>query len=92
MEKEPRKYTEEFKRQIIELYENGKSVIELAREYGLVEQTIYKWKKSYGTVSKTENGEPVTQADVKAMQRRIAELEMENEILKKATAIFAKTK
>lgn len=26
------------------------------------------------------------------MQRRIAELEMENEILKKATAIFAKTK
>jgi len=92
METKNRHYTEEFKKQIIELYENGKTVIDLAREYGLVEQTIYKWKQRYGTVSKTEEGETVTQADVKAMQRRIAELEMENEILKKATAIFAKTK
>lgn len=43
-------------------------------------------------LQKTNRGGAVTQADVKAMQRRIAELEMENEILKKATAIFAKTK
>ncbi|NLC91861.1 MAG: transposase, partial [Treponema sp.] len=34
MEKEPRKYTEEFKKQIVELHENGKTVIELASEYG----------------------------------------------------------
>jgi transposase len=34
----------------------------------------------------------VSQADINAMKKRIAELEMENEILKKATAIFAKTK
>ena len=66
--------------------------MDLVREYGLVEQTIYRWKQRYWTISKTEDGEAVTQADVKAMQRRIAELEMENEILKKATAIFAKTK
>ena len=63
-----------------------------AREYGLVEQTIYKWIHRYEPFAKNEQGETVTQADVKAMQRRIAELEMENEILKKATAIFAKTK
>ncbi len=85
-------YPEEFKKQIVELYENGRSVIELAREYGLVEQTIYKWINRYEPFAKNEQGETVTQADVKAMQRRIAELEMENEILKKATAIFAKTK
>lgn len=85
-------YPEEFKKQIVELYENGRSVIELVREYGLVEQTIYKWINRYEPFAKNEQGETVTQADVKAMQRRIAELEMENEILKKATAIFAKTK
>ena len=85
-------YPEEFKKQIVELYENGRSVIELAREYGLVEQTIYKWINRYEPFAKNAQGETVTQADVKAMQRRIAELEMENEILKKATAIFAKTK
>lgn len=92
MNTKERKYTEEFKKQIVELYENGKSVIDLAREYGLVEQTIYKWIHRYEPFEKNEQGEAVTQADVKAMQRRIAELEMENEILKKATAIFAKTK
>jgi len=34
--------TEEFKRQSIELYENGKSVKGLAGEYRFVEQTIYR--------------------------------------------------
>ena len=92
MNTKERKYTEEFKKQIVELYENGRTVIELVREYGLVEQTIYKWIHRYEPFAKNEQGETVTQADVKAMQRRIAELEMENEILKKATAIFAKTK
>lgn len=46
------KYTEEFKKQIVELYENGKSVIDLAREYGLVEQTIYKWIHRYEPFAK----------------------------------------
>ena len=40
-------------------------------------------QKCYGVISKSEAGETVTQADVKAMQRRVAVLEMENEILKK---------
>ena len=44
------------------------------------------------TVAKDESGKDVSQADINAMKKRIAELEMENEILKKATAIFAKTK
>ena len=92
MNTKERKYTEEFKKQIVELYENGRTVIDLAREYGLVEQTIYRWIHQYEPFAKNEQGETVTQADVKAMQKRISELEMENEILKKATAIFAKTK
>ena len=92
MKEEIKKYPEEFKKQIVELYENGKSVINLAREYGLVEQTIYKWIHRYETVTKAESGKDVSQADINAMKKRIAELEMENEILKKATAIFAKTK
>ena len=92
MEMKNTHYPEEFKKQIVELYENGSTVIELAREYGLIEQTIYKWIHRYESITKNEQGEKVTQADVKAMQKRIAELEMENEILKKATAIFAKSK
>ena len=41
-----KRYPEEFKRQIIDLYLSGKPVSELAEEYGVVDQTIYKWKKA----------------------------------------------
>lgn len=92
MKEASKKYPVEFKKQIVELYENGKSVITLAREYGLVEQTIYKWIHRYETVAKDETGKDISQEDINAMRKRIAELEMENDILKKATAIFAKTK
>ena len=44
---------------------------------------MHKLQKRYGVISKSEAGETITQADVKAMQRRIAALETENEILKK---------
>ena len=42
-----KRYSEEFKKQIVNLHLSGKSVKALANEYGLVEQTIYKWKKIY---------------------------------------------
>ena len=46
-----KRYSEEFKKQIIDLYLGGKPVSELAEEYGLVEQTIYKWKKYNGLIN-----------------------------------------
>ena len=84
------KYTEEFKQQILDLYKSGTTVRELAREYGLVEQTIYKWKKLYMPVAEDAQGNSINAKDYAAMQKEIARLKMENEILKKATAIFAR--
>ena len=83
-------YPEEFKRQIIDLYLSGKSVTELANEYGLVEQTIYKWKKLYAPTIKVDENQTISMKEYKDLQKKMRELEMENEILKKATAIFAK--
>ena len=34
------KFDEEYKKTIVELYENGKTVIELEREYGIVQLRI----------------------------------------------------
>ena len=84
------RYPEEFKRQIIDLYLSGKSVTELANEYGLVEQTIYKWKKLYAPTIKVDENQTISMKEYKDLQKKMRELEMENEILKKATAIFAK--
>ena len=84
------RYPEEFKRQIIDLYLSGKSVTELANEYGLVEQTIYRWKKLYAPTIKVDENQTISMKEYNDLQKKMRELEMENEILKKATAIFAK--
>lgn len=85
-----KRYTEEFKRQIIELYLAGKPIAQLAEEYGLVEQTIYKWKKLYAPSIEVDEEQSISLKDYKELQKKIHQLEMENDILKKATAIFAR--
>ena len=85
-----KRYTEEFKRQIVDLYSAGISFKQLADEYGLIEQTIYKWMKEYLPSIATENGASISVKEYKALQKKVARLEMENEILKKATVIFAR--
>ena len=85
-----KRYPEEFKKQIVDLYNAGTSVAKLASEYGLVDQTIYKWIKLYSPITETDEGETVSMKEFKELQKKMAQLEMENEILKKATAIFAR--
>jgi transposase len=82
-------YTKEFKDTISELYNSGKSLAELSREYGIPKSTIITWlKKSKPVV--IDKDTTVTTADYQAMLKKMAMLEEENEILKKAMAIFAK--
>lgn len=85
-----KRYTEEFKRQIIDLYLAGRPVAVLAEEYGLVEQTIYQWKKLYAPSIEMDEEQSISLKEYKELQKKIRQLEMENEILKKATAIFAR--
>ena len=85
-----KRYPEEFKKQIVDLYNAGTPVAKLASEYGLVDQTIYKWIKLYSPITETDEGETVSMKEFKELQKKMAQLEMENEILKKATVIFAR--
>jgi transposase len=45
MSKNGIRYSEEFKQQIIALYQSGSSVSYLSSEYGVAKVTIYKWLK-----------------------------------------------
>ena len=82
------RYDEEFKRTIVNLYQNGgKTQTALCNEYGISPTTLYRWIKQYSTV-KTEDGDILTAKQVKELQRRNAQLEEELLILKKAIAIF----
>lgn len=83
--KQKQAYTKEFKLQLMELNEQGVSLAKLSREYGVTEQTLYNWKKHH----KPETGFSESE-EIKRLQKEIARLDLENRILKKATAIFAK--
>ena len=82
------RYDEEFKRTLVNLYQNGsKSQAALCNEYGVSPTALAKWIKQYSTVE-TEDGEVLTAKQVKELQKRMAQLEEENLILNKAIAIF----
>ena len=82
------RYDEEFKRSIVNLYQNGvKSQSQLCKEYGISQAAISRWIKLYSTVE-VNDGEILTALQVKELQKRNAKLEEENLILKKAIAIF----
>lgn len=84
-----KRYTAEFKDTIVQLYNTGKSLGDLSSEYGIAKSTITGWIKKSKPVALNKN-KTVTQSDYEAMLKKMAKLEEENEILKKAMAIFAK--
>ena len=82
-------YDEDFKKMIVELYENKKPECELKREYGLVDATIYRWINKYGKI-KTSTGQITNNDEILKLQKENQEIKTENEILKKALAIFSR--
>ncbi len=89
MSKSYKKYDEEFKKTLVSLYESGKKVSELEREYGINESTIRPWIKKYGTIT-TSTGETTTNDEILKLKKELQQIQLENEILKKAFAIFSK--
>lgn len=89
------KYDKEFKLQAIRMvHEQKRPVAQVARELGLSENTLYRWVSEFkqdGANAFPGSGQ--LKPDDKAMlnlQKRIRDLEEENEILKKAMHYFAK--
>ena len=81
------KYTEEFKRSLVTLYRNGKSLSQLYAEFGVSHSALTKWVKLFSEDIE-DNNSPMTAKQLHDLQKRITRLEEENLILKKALAIF----
>lgn len=81
------KYSEEFKKTIVNLHQSGKSYSDIQREYGVSSSALANWIKKYSRVQIDDNT-ILTAKQIKELQKRNAELEYENLILKKAIAIF----
>lgn len=90
-----RKFDKEFKKEAVNLVlQQKRSVAAVAREIGVHENTLHKWIALFQ--NHQENAFPGSgnlrpeDEETRRLMRRIADLEEENAILKKATAIFAK--
>ena len=85
--KSPTKYSEEFKKTIVNLHESGKSYADIQKEYGVSSSALSNWVRKYSQV-RVDDDTVLTAKQIQALQRRNAQLEEENLILKKAIAIF----
>ena len=75
-------YTDEFKTTLVELYNSGKSLADISREYSIAKSTVSLWiNKSKPIVM--DNGKVITTAEYQQLLKKMARLEEENEILKK---------
>lgn len=83
-------YTAEYKREAVKLVkEGGLSLCGAARELGVAASTLCKWVKD------TEEPSPDSltineKEELKVLRKEVKRLRMERDILKKATAYFAK--
>jgi len=86
------RYTDEFKRQIVNLQATGRSIGELSREYGISKASISTWCKQNSTSGSFRSSDNISDAEkeLKKLQKENKRLLMENDILKQAALIMGR--
>ena len=87
-----RTYTNEFKKQIVNLYNNGKKSSEIIKEYDLTPSTFHKWIRYYNNSGSFKEGDNRTEDEKRLIEveKRNRQLEMEVDILKQAALIMGR--
>lgn len=86
------KYPPEFRADAVELVRSSpkRSVAEIARELDVNHETLRTWVRNAERAEATPPTVAAAEEEVRALRKRVAELELEKEILRKAAAYFAK--
>ena len=85
-------YPEEFRREAVELLRfSGRPASQIAKELGVSEQSLRSWRKradvDAGQAAGLTSEEKV---ELRELRKRVRVLEMERDVLKKATVFFAR--
>ena len=92
----PSKYPEQFRRDAVELVRSsGRSLREVGKELGVNHETLRNWVNA---AKRADEGQPDDAEQISAgereelrrLRKKVAELELEKEILRKAAQYFAK--
>lgn len=91
MAKKVKSYPAEFRHKVLELVRSGRSVNAVAHEFEIARQTIMNWaKQDEIDAGRREGVTTEEQLEIRRLKKRVRELEIEREILKKAAAWFAR--
>ena len=89
-----RAFTDEYKAETVRLIrESGKSIAMVAQELGLTESSVRAWVRQVGIDAGPGGAGALTaeeREELGRLRREVRTLRMERDILKKATAFFAK--
>ena len=85
----PRRYPPEFRRRVLDLVDAGRPVAQIAHDLDLSDQTIYNWRRQHLIDTGQVPGITSTDhAELVAARKRIAELETELVIHRRATQLL----
>jgi transposase len=87
-----RTFTAEFKKQMVQLYQNGKARQEIIKEYDLTPSALDRWVKQYkssGSFQEKDNRSPEEQELIQ-LRKELKQVRMENDILKQAALIMGR--
>ena len=94
MTRKRRSLTPEYKAEVVGLVrDGGKAISAVARDLGLTESAVRKWVALSDADGGRGDGKVLTTAEreeLRQLRRENRQLRMEREILKKATAFFAR--
>jgi len=86
-----KQYSKEFKEEAVALVrEQGYSVPEAAKSLGIASNMLYRWKERFEAQLEGKVLSEDERAELKQLRKENKTLRMEKEILKKASAFFAK--
>jgi transposase len=86
-----KRFDRDFKMSAVKMVtEGGHKAAEVARSLGIHPNQLYNWKRKY-----SDNGDKAfpgkgNLTEISALRRKLREVEMERDILKKAVGIFSK--
>ena len=85
------KFTDEFKRDAVaQVEDRGYPVREVAERLGVSTKSIYTWQKQFSRPAKVIQEVDVQADEIRRLKRDLARVTEERDILKKATAYFAR--
>ena len=88
----PKKFPPEFKRDVVRVARRGDlSIAEVAADFDISEESVRRWMRQADIDDGIKDGlTTAEQAEIVQLRRQNRRLEMENEILRRAAAYFAK--